>query len=293
MPTDGVITDVAMGEEVEQEVAGASAGKPTFSTFVRWTVHLFKKHFWWSVAAIAIPTAINAVMLLLEGLGLEARNPFTTGSLLSLFLGLPLASGAFVAILWRMLGRSAVGSLDKSPVVAIFHGLRFFGAYLVWGMAMLGVFLVAFMPAMVVAFVFFSGVSTSLAELLGSPSESALLLAAAVAGSILILFLFSRWSIALPIMIAEIGKFSTRAFKESTRRVKGRAGSVFAFYLVFAVFHLTLGRSSDLFEELVWVNNLTTVLVSTGINSVAYGLQQIVFSAVTVGLYRSLSVRES
>ena len=224
--------EATLRDHHEQDEQRSVEGTYSFGAVVRGTVLLLKRHLFWGVVALLIPAAGSFVVELVELLGGEVAGLEIASGAIGVFVVAPWSLGASAALNWRMLGSTSAGQLRRGPVAGAFYGFRFFGLYLLFGLAIAGVVIsLSIVPFSVyVVWLQKNFQTVGLAE---QPVAWAVFCVTVTAALVVVVVVSTRWSVVIPLAIAEGGAVSA-AFKASSSLVKGRFLSVCGFVLLMA-----------------------------------------------------------
>jgi hypothetical protein len=281
LPMDSVVSD-----EPPPEDDPPIRGPLSLQALLDESARLFKRHWFWCSALFFVPHFAEQVELLLSSVG-GGGTFYEIGEYsVSLLVSAPLSIGAGGAVYWRLLGSAAYGPVRHGPLSSTFHGLRFFVPLFVVGLVLVGALIVvSVLP--IVLYVTLITVDDSLVPSASSLGEWLALGAATCLSLVLMLIVYSRLAVAVPIAIAEDRPVGT-SIKMSSSLVKGRSGTVLAFVVLVAsvgfvapmlVGYLVMSHSVDIVGPLasppawlLWVipvqlvlNIFTSVVSSCGI----------------------------
>jgi hypothetical protein len=235
------------------EFGGEEIGPGDFSLRVvaAETARLFRLHWRWGLAAVALPQLTMFVYILLGELAPAANAGDSLASAMAglgvLLLAAPLLVAVDAALIWRTAESGPAGRLDRGPLSGLFLGFRFFKQAFLADLVLGFCFILAAAPAWVVK-----------GFLLGSDAFAGgalgVLWAVFVALAALALTVYSwaaiRWSLVLPAAV-----FENLGFTEADRRVsallRGRTRQVLPVGLVLAI--LSRGLDLAIKEAPVWL----------------------------------------
>ena len=184
------------------------------------------------MGVLLVPAIIKVAMGFLGVVGGSPLVVYDIPGAVSFFVIGPLSAGAFIALIWRMVGSRDCGPLEKNPLASMFFGLRFFVPYFFYVFTLAGLAVLCFLPALLVFFAYYPAESSepfSVGSL--SPGAWAVIGLAVIAGAFSALRFFLRWCIALFIAIAE-GAGLSDALKASSRFTRRHPRPLVPFFLL-------------------------------------------------------------